>query len=402
MKILVFTSIYPIEGTKKGMTPVVKYFCEDWVKLGHEVVVISSPTKFPYIFYYVPEFLSSMIENSVGFVIPNKISRNKIQTEENGVKIYQLPISKTLPGQNLSELSVSKNMKLILKYFKKIHFTPEVAVGHWVNPQIQYLSNIKKRFKIPTSLIIHGDNYAPEIELFNKYLNDIDNIGFRSEKLIAPFMKNIKNEKINKFYCHSGVTDHSNLSKQKYLIKRIDRTNLKIFFVGTLIARKYPETILKAVNQIANINFEIHYIGDGKMKDVIEKIPLNNNVNVFLHGRRSREEVYKLIQKADIFVMLSRNETFGLVYLEAMLNRVIPIASYNEGFDGIIKNKVNGFLGRAGNEHDLEHIILDILNMSENELYSIQRNSFETAVNMTDMKMALRYLSNISKVSNNE
>lgn len=40
--------------------------------------------------------------------------------------------------------------------------------------------------------------------------------------------------------------------------------------------------------------------------------------------------------------MISRNETFGVVYLEAMAAGCITIASRNVGYDGIIVDRVNG------------------------------------------------------------
>ena len=57
-----------------------------------------------------------------------------------------------------------------------------------------------------------------------------------------------------------------------------------------------------------------------------------------------REEVIRQMDNHDVFVMISRNETFGLVYLEAMARGCITIASRNEGFDGVIEHGVNGFL----------------------------------------------------------
>ena len=42
--------------------------------------------------------------------------------------------------------------------------------------------------------------------------------------------------------------------------------------------------------------------------------------------------------------MISQGEAFGLVYLEAMARGCITIASRGEGFDGIIKDGINGFL----------------------------------------------------------
>lgn len=46
---------------------------------------------------------------------------------------------------------------------------------------------------------------------------------------------------------------------------------------------------------------------------------------------------------SDCFIMISKNEAFGLVYLEAMSAGCITIASRGEGFDGVIIHGVNGF-----------------------------------------------------------
>ena len=64
-----------------------------------------------------------------------------------------------------------------------------------------------------------------------------------------------------------------------------------------------------------------------------------------------------MLKQHDVFIMISKNETFGLVYLEAMAVGCITIASRQEGFDGIIKHGYNGFLCEAGNQEELEKLI---------------------------------------------
>lgn len=55
--------------------------------------------------------------------------------------------------------------------------------------------------------------------------------------------------------------------------------------------------------------------------------------------------------------MISTNEIFGLVYLEAMAASCLTIASKNGGVDGIIKCEKNGFLCEEGNDKELHSIL---------------------------------------------
>ncbi len=394
MKILIFSSIYPIKGTKSGFTPIVKYFCEDWVKLGHEVYVVSSTSKFPLLFYFIPKFIREFIESKIGFNIPNLFSSKKVITEENGVKIFQLPISKILPGKIVSDKVINKNVKIIENDFL-LNFTPEFCIGHWVNPQIQYISYFKNKFNTKSAIVLHSVPNEQELYLLDFNIKNIDKIGFRSEKLVKPTLEKLNNFYTDSFICHSGVKDYYNLSENKYEIKLVNLKKIKICFIGNLISRKFPNIIIDAVNQVSGVDFEIHFIGSGYMEKEMKNIPLNKNVKVVFHGRLERKEVYGVLSECELLIMLSRNETFGLVYLEAMLNKTIPIASYNEGFDGIIQHKKNGFLGNAGSVNNLVQILKEYINMNIEDIYEIQQKAFETAVEMTDLKMAKAYLNNI-------
>ena len=117
---------------------------------------------------------------------------------------------------------------------------------------------------------------------------------------------------------------------------------------------------------------------------------------VRLLGRVSREEVRKMMDRNDVFVMISRNEAYGLVYLEAMSRGMITIASKNEGFDGIIEDGKNGFLCEAGNVAELTRVINRIRSMNEEELQAISENAWKTAAELTDRKVANAYLNSLS------
>ena len=90
--------------------------------------------------------------------------------------------------------------------------------------------------------------------------------------------------------------------------------------------------------------------------------------------------------------MVSRDEAFGLVYLEAMSRGCITIAARNEGIDGVIVHGVNGFLCEAGNEDELVNLLRHIDSLSENELIKISSNAIETARNMTIVETSKNYI----------
>ena len=172
----------------------------------------------------------------------------------------------------------------------------------------------------------------------------------------------------------------------------------RFIFVGNLIKRKYPSRIIEPLaNSFRNEFFEVRFVGTGEEMAEIKKMAKENDVLDRVHflGRLPREEVIKQMDNSDVFIMISKGETYGLVYLEAMARGCITIASRNEGFDGIIKDGYNGYLCKAGDSDDLLRILNQIRSLSPEERQVISRNAYETAISMTDDKMAKAYLSHL-------
>ena len=111
-----------------------------------------------------------------------------------------------------------------------------------------------------------------------------------------------------------------------------------------------------------------------------------------------REEVYDYMEQADIFAMPSRPETFGLAYLEAMINGCIAIGSKNEGIDGIIVNGKNGFLVNALDEDDLAQCFQRIFDLDEEEIQAVSDNARQTAEQYTQEERADIYLKQVLAV----
>ena len=165
-----------------------------------------------------------------------------------------------------------------------------------------------------------------------------------------------------------------------------------------MIERKYPSQIIDSLIEVyPDKNFSIDYVGIGReletIKSKIEKYQINEQVNIC--GHISRNSILDKYDNADCMIMISKHEAYGLVYLEAMARGCITIAAKQEGFDGIIKDGVNGFLCKAGDHKELASVIQRINNLTAIERQEISDRAIETAKWLTDKNAANMYLNDL-------
>ena len=401
MNILVLTTIYkdPDDSEDSATTPIVFNFARAWERAGNNVVVIHNFNTFLYPVYLAPTILKNYISNKMGF----RTSLNIKQTKEKfyvqeGVKVFRLPILKVIPRCGYSTRRLEKQQKRIEDILRKIEFIPDVILGHAENPQIYQIYYLKQKYtKAATGIVFHGLEYLDRngFEKWkNIYLKDIDKYGFRSEALHKMAQEKIGFNK-KYFLCPSGIADEH--IPDEAIVKK-SRQVKKFLFVGQLIKRKHVYEILKALSKINNKWISLDIIGEGSEKENLQNAVNEMQLsNVQFLGKQSHELVLEYMRNADCFIMISEKEVFGLVYLEAMSQCCITIASKNEGMQGIIRNGENGYLCSAGNADELARTIIEICKLDKKRLNDIRKNAYETAKNYSEENVAKRYLDNILK-----
>jgi glycosyltransferase involved in cell wall biosynthesis len=224
-------------------------------------------------------------------------------------------------------------------------------------------------------------------------VNLVDIWGFRSNEIKSRFER-LFGIPDKSFLCYSGIP--TNLIDPP--ARTFDEGVKKFLFVGLLIPRKFPSVIVQSINEVfKRNNFHITFIGRGPEKETIQKLARNLNIamNISFKERMSRDEVFKVMQLSDCFIMISRPETFGLVYLEAMSMGCITIGSKKEGIDGIIQHGINGFLCNAGDPLELSALLKEIKGLSKEDLITLSTNAIKTATDLTDKKVAKRYIESV-------
>jgi glycosyltransferase involved in cell wall biosynthesis len=314
------------------------------------------------------------------------------------VAVIRLSMVKLFPLISFSRKRVEQQVNKINEKLIEKSFVPDIITGHWINPQLELIVKLKSVYNSKTCIVMHDGGYNIK-KLYKKnyseLINEIDVWGYRSIQIKKIFESQYGERKRN-FICHSGIPECFIVKENKKTFSASLRTFL---FVGSLVERKTPDALIRAISKIYGNkhDYSVLFIGDGREEGKLRLLAKKKHIEdrIYLLSRMDRKEVNRNMINSECFVMISRNETFGLVYIEAMGSGCITIASKGEGMDGVIINGINGFLCTAGDYHELAKIIIHINNLSPIERVAISNNAISTALNMTDKKVAKKYIENI-------
>jgi glycosyltransferase involved in cell wall biosynthesis len=137
----------------------------------------------------------------------------------------------------------------------------------------------------------------------------------------------------------------------------IDDDAPAILFVGKLVGRKAPGTLLAAFGQIRRQHpCWLVFAGDGEERPALEaEIARQKIPNVRILGFVNQTGLPEIYSAADIFVLPSLfNETWGVVVNEAMTFGLPVVLSDHVGSaPDLVRPGWNGFVTRAGDVEDL-------------------------------------------------
>lgn len=389
--ILILSKIYPADDLKYGDTPVVHYFARQWANMGYNVLVIHNFALFPRFFYLFTSHFASFLSSKIGSVVPSVYDDSTREYEYDGITVVRIPIKKIVPHGMFPDSSVACQFMKITSVLDAKSFVPDVVVGHWWNPQLPLIARFKSKYDCRTAMIVHDVDESKAKPEYTRYYDSVDSWGFRSIPLQKQFEK-IVGSSFKSFHCASGIPSEYITGNSHRLF---DNKLINIVFVGQLIKRKHPASILDAIDKLDDGDqYNVLFVGTGNESNHLKAMS-SSMPNVSFTGRLPRNEVTVCMKQSDIFIMISRAEAFGLVYLEAMGCGCITVASKYEGMDGIIKDGVNGFLCKAGDSDELASILKRISLMTTAELKAISDRAVETASYYTDQLAAQRYLENI-------
>ena len=138
------------------------------------------------------------------------------------------------------------------------------------------------------------------------------------------------------------------------------KEEVRLLYVGEIRRNKNLHAILEAIRflryRVSGIRFQVVGFGLNDEKGYVRRIRklCESLPNVELIDQVSdKEELIRYYRKADIFIMPSFTETFGLVYAEAMSQGLPLIYSKGQGIDGYFEDGEAGYAVDPGNPADI-------------------------------------------------
>ncbi len=310
---------------------------------------------------------------------------------QTGGELYNFKLSQYLEQQGWQQVYVSLHQKKHYLRLSKIPFFGDILASlifaiilfkyrgiliedHYFSKYL-FFTNIFQRvfFKSKIVVVVHlfysydsSDNF-----LIRKFINrTIEKIRLSFADLIIASSDYSKSEIVSVGINPDSVHVLSpGLDREKHniLSSSCRSDSKKILCVGNYVSRKGIIYLIEAFSQIERQNFTLHLVGNrknnssyyNKLNNAVEKLKLTECV-VF-HDGSDQENIKQLYASADIFVLPSFKETFGIVFLEAM-HYGLPIITTNvSAMPELIEEGKNGFLVPPGDSQALAEAISTLI-----------------------------------------
>ena len=327
-----------------------------------------------YLYTSIYENLLDNLDYDIENIIFNPVKKKNIEKINSKYEIF-----KPNNIKKADSLFTISRMRRNLKYVKKqIDLTQSDLLIHAHSTSNDGLLAYKiyKKYGLPYVLTVRNTDvnftfkYKKHLnKIYGKVLLNAEVIIFPNysykKKMIEFFKGNeklifkIKNSRIipngvDRFWHESYSEKHRKLNLKK---------EINVLFVGRIYKQKNLHRVVSAIKQLNEQKYNINYnvVGNVIDKTYFEKLNQSKCFNYL--GEKNKKEILDIMKHNDMFVMPSENETFGLVYIEAISQNLPIIFTKNEGIDEYFpENKY----GEAVNAFEVKSIKNGILKLIKN------------------------------------
>jgi len=223
---------------------------------------------------------------------------------------------------------------------------------------------LAEEFGVGLEIQVHGfEKYSGLRKIIVKYvLPRADAVRAVSQRLKKQLIDGfgVKSEKVTVVPIYSPMN-----GQQSAADKARDNGRFIFLTVGRLVLVKNITLQVKAMAEIIKKypNAELWVAGDGperkNLKKKIEKLKLSENVKLL--GQKSREELRDIYGQADVFILTSDSEGWGLAVVEAA-SYGLPVIMTDVGCAGeVIKNGESGLVIPVGGGEILTEAMAELL-----------------------------------------
>lgn len=205
----------------------------------------------------------------------------------------------------------------------------------------------KKISDQPMVMHVHATEFDRSGDNVNQQVYDMERRGMHhADRIIAvsEFTKKllIKQYGVKEFkidVVHNAIQQNFSTYHKSHHINHTDKI---VLFLGRMTMQKGPDYFLQMAKRVLEVVKKVKFVmaGDGDMMQQVVDMAVNLGIerNVLFGGFLKGNEVERAYASADLYVMPSVSEPFGLTPLEAIRNGAPVLISKQSGVSEVIKN----------------------------------------------------------------
>lgn len=241
------------------------------------------------------------------------------------------------------EMVESAFMHLFEKVIKK-EGEPDIVYGHYLRYCMRALE-VKRKFGIPAVGLEHWSEMGMENIREDLKQQAAETYPYLDRQLVV---SDALRENILKNIGVDTTVVYDTYGKEFFYKERIKKDDIVQFvLMGSLLQIKGFDLVIRTLGENPSLlkNTKFTIIGDGVEKEqlqgMIDEYHLSDTVQ--LVGRKTRDYIVNALQEADVYILSSHLETFGVAPIEALACGVPLIAtdcggprSYMNDFNGLL------------------------------------------------------------------
>jgi len=397
MNILILAPLFPTPDVfqNRSEDPRTKFlfdYAMEWSRSENSVFILHLCPKYPLIFSMLVKMLKLFKFGSATrfdrfLQDPRTVRYANYKYED--LRIVRIPILKIIPHRNFFVFQLNSLLRKAKKELAQSNWVPDVVISDFLSPSLSLSINKGINNGAPVHQILHGS----DLKYLHKHsreigsdLAHIETILLRSYSMKKE-MEQVWDPLPKYDYIFSGIPDDVELGLPRNAVR-------KFLYVGTLRRSKNVHFLIDAFStKFRDTECTLTIVGSGPDEHHFKQLVNQNRIadQVHFSGRLDRRSVLEVMRGHDCLVMVSE-ETFGMVYIEAMSQGCIVVAAKDQGIDGIVIDGENGFLSPLNDQEALCSVLGDLSTLESDHVRSISEAAIRTAESMTDGELAEKAL----------
>ena len=274
--------------------------------------------------------------------------------------LFDYPPYESALSSTMVDVVKNNNIDLLHVHYAIPHASSAYMAKKILEKENKYVPTITTLHGTDITLVGRDKTYAPVVAFS---INQSDAITAVSENLKEETYKTFKIEKDIEVI-HNFVDVRRFSRKPIDAFRKVIAPNNERIVLHASNFRKIKRIedvvkIFKKLNEV--VPSKLLLVGDGPERPVIEELSRALNLMDEIRFVGKQQDMEEIFAIADLFLLPSEYESFGLSALEAMAAGAPVVATNVGGIPEIITQGVNGYMGKLGDVEQMGNYAIDIL-----------------------------------------